>query len=112
MIEILLKKNLPNEVARSLVGAFEKQVAYAKAHHLTPAPTFRDVLKMADKIMQTNAALFQANQEMMHLQAASASDPEQNVLLAGRSRFSLFTQQNDEPEEDTSKSKRAKIVRQ
>lgn len=112
MIEILLKKNLPDEVARSLVEVFEKQVAYAKAHHLTPAPTFRDVLKVADQLMQTNAALFQANQEMMHLQAASASHPEQNILLAGRSRFSLFTQQNDEPEEDTSRSKRAKIVSQ
>ena len=109
MIEILLKKNLPMEVALSLVGALEKTVAYAKTHHLTPAPTFRDILKMADKIMITNAALFQANQAMMSSQPASATNPKRSTT--DLTRFSMFTQQNDDPEEDdASKSKRIKNI--
>jgi hypothetical protein len=49
---ILEAKGVPAPEASSLIKAFETQLSYAQKNHLTPAPTFRDLLKLAEKIVR------------------------------------------------------------
>ena len=49
---ILIARGMRASDTLSLAQAFIKQVNYAKQNHLTPAPTFRDLLKRADAVMK------------------------------------------------------------
>ena len=56
MHNILRTKNLPEPEATALVKAFETQVAFAKQHHLSPAPTFRDLMAVAKQVLKARCA--------------------------------------------------------
>ena len=51
MYSILISKGLPKKEASLLVHAYEQQVEYAGKNHLSPAPTFRDLLNIADEVL-------------------------------------------------------------
>ena len=51
MITILHTKGLPNAHATTLVTIYEEQLACAKSNRLSPTPTFRALLKVADNIL-------------------------------------------------------------
>jgi hypothetical protein len=53
MHEILCAKGLPKISITTMVNTYQQQAAYAKRHHLTPAPTFRDVIKLAEEVMKS-----------------------------------------------------------
>ena len=48
--DILLGKGLLENTAIHLAEIYQSQVEHAKAHHLSPAPTFRDLLRLAEQI--------------------------------------------------------------
>ena len=48
--DILLGKGLLENTATHLAEIYQSQVEHAKAHHLSPAPTFRDLLRLAEQI--------------------------------------------------------------
>lgn len=45
---ILIGRGIDAYEALLMASAYEKQIAYAQKNHLTPAPTFRDLLRLAD----------------------------------------------------------------
>ena len=51
MIAILIHKGLPERKANTLIDAYKDNLAHAMKHHLKPTPTFRDVLRVAKKIL-------------------------------------------------------------
>lgn len=75
MNAILVGQGLSIREANDLVGAYVTQAAFAKENHLSPVPTFRDVLRIAKRIirareippavpdlMATDLAIFSAKQ--------------------------------------------------
>lgn len=55
--EILIVRGLESELAGILAAAFMKNVKKAKEEHLIPSPTFRDLLRLADKILLAEKCL-------------------------------------------------------
>jgi hypothetical protein len=51
MQAILVAQGLSTREANDLVGAYVIQAAFAKENHLSPKPTFRDVLRIAKRII-------------------------------------------------------------
>ena len=50
LINLLAQRQIPKFLAEGMIKAFETKCAYAKRHHLTPAPTLRNLLSLADEI--------------------------------------------------------------
>jgi hypothetical protein len=48
---ILIESGVPATETLTMVNIFTKQVAFAKQNHLTPVPTLRDLLKLADAVI-------------------------------------------------------------
>jgi len=53
MQAVLINKGLVPQDATMLVKIYKKQVDEATQNHFTPAPTFRDLLKLAREILKT-----------------------------------------------------------
>lgn len=56
MIYILKEKGIHHEKAIAMVAAYEKQVAVANHQHLTPEPTWRNVIHLADSLLAAQTA--------------------------------------------------------
>lgn len=78
---ILMAKGITTADALSISVAYQKQVDYAKKHHLMPPPTFRDVLKLADQIIAGNAIAI-ALGEGIALEAEKDAEPELSIHVA------------------------------
>lgn len=52
MITILIAKGIDTEKADLLVAAYENNVRKARQEHLSPEPTFRDLLKLAKQVIR------------------------------------------------------------
>jgi hypothetical protein len=52
MHNILIAAGMESELATCLLDAYQSQADFAELHHLKPAPTFRDLLKSAQQILQ------------------------------------------------------------
>ncbi len=63
MEQILIKTGLPQEKAADMVKAYEENRAHAKIHHLSPAPTFRDLLRLAEQAVEGAASLQRLDKE-------------------------------------------------
>ena len=50
--QILRHKGLNQQDAHDVMTSFKKQVAYAKENHLTPLPSFRNVIHLANSILK------------------------------------------------------------
>lgn len=57
MHSILVMKGLSETLASELVASYEKQAAFAARKHLTPAPTFRDLLTLTDRIRRAHTLM-------------------------------------------------------
>ena len=75
MQDILRKKGMAADNAISIIALYNKNVAYARQNKLSPAPTFRDVLRLADEISKANNRLSQAYTVEIHL------DSNENALV-------------------------------
>ena len=53
MLEILVSKGVSNKKADAMINAYEKQLAHAKKHFLSPVPSFRNLLRLAEKVIRT-----------------------------------------------------------
>lgn len=51
LVQILVEKGLVEAKATSLVQCYQKQLAYAKQNQLTPPPTFRKLLQVANELI-------------------------------------------------------------
>lgn len=70
MVAIIERKKMPPAEAKALVIAYEKNLAEAKQKNLTPAPTFRDLLKAANRHLKKvarSALLQEINDEADYL---------------------------------------------
>jgi hypothetical protein len=73
MKSILKSKGANEENATLLVNAFEKNVHKAKQQRLTPAPTFRDLLKFAKAIIREQASTQADNMELEEKEVKNSS---------------------------------------
>jgi hypothetical protein len=65
---ILINKGLSAPQSLAMAESFIKQWNHAQEHHLSPAPTFRDLMRRADEVLRTAQAL--APQTLEQKQAA------------------------------------------
>ena len=76
MVSILEQKGLNHYQANALVTAYQNQCQVAKDKHYKPAPTFRDLLRIADKI--------KSHQSLADL-ALNTADPLQHIMTSFKS---------------------------
>ncbi len=56
MKSILIKKGINEENASLMVTSYENNVNKARQEHLSPAPTFRDLIRLAERVLKTQMA--------------------------------------------------------
>lgn len=88
MKDILKAKKIPENKIEALVSAYEKQLNHAKNRHLTPEPTFRDLLRVASEHRPEPEKIDQTTQAQADLVAdknvlAFAQEPGQDILTQG-----------------------------
>jgi hypothetical protein len=57
MQAILVVKGLARDTATVMINAFQAQRTYASVHHKTPAPTFRDLLRLVNQVLRSEVAI-------------------------------------------------------
>ena len=93
MIEILLKKGVPESKARILVEVYHERLAYAIQHQKEPLPTFRDLLKLAEAVRA--AALRKTDVQMQVVTGVGVETQQDELVVRGggfcANNFAMFT---------------------
>lgn len=85
MIEILCHMGLEQHVSRDMVRAFEFKQDEARLKHLSPAPSFRDLMKCAKQHLKANAMSIKSVEvECSQIQLSARHDTEQFNLKKPR----------------------------
>ena len=72
MEAILVARGVGAGRANTLVTAYAKQKRYADEEQLTPAPTFRDLLRVASRVMKGQLVINRAESPRLELQSLFA----------------------------------------
>ncbi len=73
-VTILTKMGLSSEKAIALVNVYNERQTYAAHHHLTPAPTFRDLYKLAKTEIHTKHMLDNEDSPEQRLTTANTTE--------------------------------------
>lgn len=103
MIEILTQKGIDSSTATAMVIAYTSNVEYAQRNHLTPVPTFRNLIKEAEYLVEPinrnvseiprqdiSESISELEEELTDSLTAQVADDPQTTRLS-QSRHSIFS---------------------
>jgi hypothetical protein len=91
MSDILQRKGLSELATKDLIAAYQRQTYYAQQHRLNPAPTFRHVLELADKLRSSEAALSLNPVKNTLLSAAQVAQIKELIVIIEIGRHGFFS---------------------